>query len=59
MNGWMERHTDEWTEEWMDGMDGWKGTRMNGRKNGWNGWSAAEKEMEMELILEVSRTGLG
>ena len=40
-------------------MDGWKGERMNGRKNGWNGWSAAEKEMEMELILEVFRTALG
>ena len=34
----MERRTEEWTDEWMDGME-WKGERRNGRIeiDGWNG----------------------
>ena len=43
-------------DEWMDGK---AHGCMDGRMDGWNGWLAAEKEMEMELILEASRTGLG
>ena len=50
----MERRTDEWTDEWMDGMNGWltatPADKNEGRKGG---------ETEIELIWEDSRTGLG
>ena len=49
MDEWMERRTDERTDEWMEGMDGWLR----------NGWMVGCGEKEIELILEASRTGLG